>query len=84
MKNLHQKYDPTKLTQAIKAKGYSIKGFSESVLGIPYRTFKTQIDRQSIRMRDISAILEVVDGTYENLFMNYEKTESNLPDNLPT
>lgn len=64
--------DTTKLNEAIKAKGYSITGFSEQVLDIQYRTFKTQLERQTLRLKDIHRILKLLDKTFEEIFPTEE------------
>lgn len=61
-------FDTARLIRAIKANGYSVKGFSEKVLGISYRTFKTQLDKQTLRVRDIKRILELLDKQFDDIF----------------
>lgn len=57
-----------KIKAAIKSKGYSITGFCEHVLEIPYNTFKHQVDNKTLRWKDIDKMLDVLGMKYEELF----------------
>jgi hypothetical protein len=61
------------LTKIIKLRGYSIAGFARQVLGLSYRTFKTQIDKETMRYKDIKIVLKELKIKFEDLETPEEK-----------
>ena len=59
----------TPLNRAIAKKGFKIGEFAEKYLQIQYKTFKHQLDNKTIRQRDITKILKLLDVKYEDVFL---------------
>jgi hypothetical protein len=55
------------LTPIIKLRGFTVAGFARQVLGQEYRTFKTQIDKETMRYKDIKTVLKVLNIRFEDL-----------------
>lgn len=61
------------LTKIIKLRGYSVAGFARQVLGQSYRTFKTQIDKGTMRYKDLKIILKELNIKFEDLETKVKK-----------
>jgi len=60
------------LIKIIKLRGYKVADFARKILGQEYRTFKTQVDKKTMRYKDIKIVLKVLGINFEDLEGKFE------------